>query len=204
MKSESVIDNLVLVIAFTVVLGLQSGISNAQEPSPQVPDAQTAIQKRFDREIEQFVKRLEDDAKEVYQKYRSADRFPDQNKRLVGRWYGAAEDPDNQSYWRYQRNADGTVVIKSIDLDRVSMEYTRDKEQAIWRTEGRVLFEFCENRTDGSDPLSVFLLDAVTKDQVEYHMAFVDEPAQDWITDIDRAGPGPPVKLPEDFEELQD
>ena len=147
---------------------------------------------------------MEKEAKTVYDKYRLTEPFPNQDKLLVGRWYGAAEDPDYKTYWRYQRAADGSVVNKTINLDLVSMEYTRKKEESLWRTQGRVLYEYCENKTDDSEALNVFLLDSVGKDAIQYRMVFTDEIAKDWVTDIDRAGAGPPIQLPEDYEELVD
>lgn len=159
---------------------LPSAVPRTHAQSPTLSDlGRTAAKKRFDRAIDKFAEVIGGDAGLVYQKYLSADPFPDQDKLLVGRWFGAAEDPDYKSYWRYERREDGTMLNRMIDMDLLSMEYTRKKEESLWQTRGRVLYEFCEAKTDGSEPLTVFLIETLSKTEIEYRMATADEDLED-------------------------
>ncbi|WP_146513690.1 hypothetical protein [Rubripirellula amarantea] len=163
-----------------------------------------AMDRDFVKAIKEFEESLTADGKAVYNGYLARAPLPNQRDLLIGQWHGKAEDADNRSHWRYERKADGSLLNQAVDIDLVAMEYTKTKERREWLTRGRVMYEFIKNATDDQEPLTVFLLDGISPKQIEYQIIFADESPDEWIRDIDREGPGPPIKLSEEFENSDD
>ena len=156
-------------------------------------------------EVQKFEGQLKGQEKKLYDKYRTSTPLTDQQNLMIGSWHGQTTgDPDEKTIWTYQRKEDGTLTMLTTDIDLVSMEYTRRTEELRWAMDGRVMYEYLKNSADGGPPLTVFLLESVSKSDIRYRLAFADEKVADWPSDVDKAGPGKPIRFSEDYEEITD
>ncbi|MEM6687801.1 MAG: hypothetical protein AAF664_00150 [Planctomycetota bacterium] len=186
-------------LSIAITLLLFSGRLQAQE-TQSIPFVNEATLKKFDSEVRDFQDDLTPEGKNVYLKAKTQPKPDNQDQKLVGFWHGRSEDADNASSWRYQRKADGTCKILLIDIDKVAQTYFRRPMQTLWRTEGQILYEFDPNDEDVG--LSVYLIQELQEDRLVYQHVFTDVNSRRWPSDTDRKGPGPALKLPEGYEEM--
>lgn len=197
----------VLVLAVVTITDLILAQETTSVPSKPVPSKSAPdlfADPEFIKAVKEFEAEFSAEGKAVYDKYLAMPPLPDQESRLLGKWHGMAEDADNRSHWRYERKVDGTMMNQMIDVDKVAMEYTRRNERRSWTIRGRVMYEFIKNANDDQEPLTVFLIDAVSEQEIKYQIIFADEAPADWIRDADLAGSGPKIKLGEIYENSED